>query len=213
MTIEIKGLYEIDEIEKLVDLFLGAFGDYPKLEYSFPKVETRKAALEASLRFYCAYDMRYGKAYALDQQVNEAILMVESEKMKYSFLKHVLSGSYSKKYRQVMGRMTRAEKKRRSALFAELDRLELGLDLPDPHIYLDFLGVKPELQGQGRGRKLMESVCRYADEREVPLMLFTNTQEDVRFYTSLDFQLIGETKSEKFGFTNWYMAREVKPAL
>lgn len=208
MTIEIKGLYKVDNLEKMVNLFRKAFEAYPKLEVSFKNKETRKMALEASLYFYCAYDMKYGKAYSLDEQINEAILMVESEEMKYSFFRHLRAGSYSREYRQSMAKLTKEEKNIRKALFAELDELELQIDIPEPHIYLDFLGVDPDLQRQGRGRKLMNFICKYGEERNIPLMLFTNTEADVMFYKSMGFEIIGETKSEKFGFTNTYMIRK-----
>ena len=51
----------------------------------------------------------------------------------------------------------------------------------------------------------MTQVCRYADEVCLPVMLFTNTADDVKFYQSLGFDVIGETSSEKFGFVNTYM--------
>ena len=90
-------------------------------------------------------------------------------------------------------------------MFEELDRLEAGVDIPRPHIYLDFLGVDEKYQHQGRGRKLMTEVCRYADNKELPIMLFTNTEDDIRFYESLGFKIIGKTASQKFGFTNTYL--------
>ena len=51
----------------------------------------------------------------------------------------------------------------------------------------------------------MTQVCRYADEVGLPVMLFTNTADDVKFYQSLGFDVIGETSSEKLGFVNTYM--------
>ena len=56
--------------------------------------------------------------------------------------------------------------------------------------------------------RLMTNVCSYADSVRLPLMLFTNTADDVRFYQSLGFKIIGETSSKKFGFTNTYLIYE-----
>lgn len=104
-----------------------------------------------------------------------------------------------------MNLLSKKDRATRVALFEELDKLETTIDIPTPHIYLDFLGTKPEFQGQGRGRRLMKQVCSYADNVKLPIMLFTNTSADVRFYQSLGFKVIGETSSEKFGFTNTYL--------
>ena len=55
---------------------------------------------------------------------------------------------------------------------------------------------------------MMKKVCGYADSVSLPIMLFTNTEADVAFYQSLGFRTIGETASEKFGFTNTYLLYE-----
>ena len=54
----------------------------------------------------------------------------------------------------------------------------------------------------------MSQVCRYADQIGLPIMLFTNTADDIKFYQSLGFRIIGETSSERFGFVNTYMLYE-----
>lgn len=207
VSIKIDGLFEVQSIDILTELFLDAFQNYPKLMFAFQQSECRRTALEATIRYYCAYDLKYGKAYALDQKVREAVVIVESNQMKYNFLRHFVAGSYSKEYRKAMNRLTREEKKKRILLFQEIDRLETTIELPKEHLYIDFLGVKTEMQGQGRGRRLMEYICHYSDQRKLPLMLFTNTDMDVKFYHGLGFHLAGETQSMQFGFTNWYMVR------
>ncbi|HML37117.1 MAG TPA: GNAT family N-acetyltransferase [Bacillota bacterium] len=210
MAINITELTELTgkDIDRITDLFLDAFHDYPKLESAFPEGKKRKAALEATIRFYAAYDLRFGKGYALDPAINEAVLIVESEEMHYSFFRHLRAGSYSGKYGKAMKQLTQEDRQKRLQLFEELDAMEKTLDIPHPHLYIDFVGVRTELQGQGRGRRLMNRICGYADERELPLMLFTNTEEDIRFYSSLGFEMIGETHSDKFKFTNCYMVRK-----
>lgn len=210
MAINIATLTELTgkDIDRITDLFLDAFHEYPKLKFAFSEKEKRLAALEATIRFYAAYDLRFGKGYALDQAVNEAVLIVESEEMHYSFFRHIRAGSYSRKYWKAMERLTQEDRQKRIQLFEELDAMEKTLNIPHPHLYVDFLGVRTELQGQGRGRRIMSQICGYADERKLPLMLFTNTEEDVSFYSSLDFEMIGETHSDKFKFTNCYMVRK-----
>lgn len=210
MPIKIPFLEEltVKDIDQVTELFLDAFHEYPKLEFAFPKKEKKQAALEAAIRYYAAYDMKFGKGYSLDKNVNEAVLIVESEKMNYSFFRHLRAGSYSRKYRKVMKQLDEEDRRKRIELFKELDAMERNLDIPMPHLYIDFLGVRTDLQGQGRGRKLMNHICGYADGRKLPIMLFTNTEKDIRFYESLGFEKIGETHSRKFGFTNWYMVRK-----
>lgn len=206
----ISGLHKISksEREKLYTALTDAFREYPKMRAAFSDEKSQMAALEATIRYYAAYDTHYGSAFSLDENINEAVLLVHSDDMYYTLPRHILAGSYSKQYRAAMNRLSKSDRKRRIQLFDELDRLETTVDIPRPHIYLDFLGVKSDYQHQGRGRKLMTAVCRYADSVQLPIMLFTNTDEDVAFYRSLGFNIIGITSSEEFGFTNTYLLYE-----
>ena len=42
----------------------------------------------------------------------------------------------------------------------------------------------------------------------LPIMLFTNGEEDIRFYLKNGFKIIGVTSSEEFGFENTYVLYE-----
>ena len=59
---KIKNLYKLnrDDREKLVQTYIDAFKYYPKLMNAFPDTNKKDAALEATLRFYTAYDMEFG---------------------------------------------------------------------------------------------------------------------------------------------------------
>ena len=207
MKIEIPQLYKLkkSDSEKLVMTYMSAFEQYPKLMNAFPDEKKRLLALEATIRYYTAYDLTYGQGYSLDENIREAVLLAHSDRMNYTFLKHLIAGSYSSGYRKAMNRLSAEDRKLRNELFEELDRLEKTMDIPRPHIYLDFLGFAREYQHQGRGRRLMTHICGCADRLGLPLMLFTNTEEDVRFYQSLGFHIIGQTSSDCFGFTNTYL--------
>jgi hypothetical protein len=123
MEIKIHTLEEltIRDIDRVTDLFMDAFHDYPKLKLAFPQNESRLAALEATLRFYIAYDMKFGKCYSLDKMVNEAILIVESDQIKYNFFRYLIAGSYSRKYINAMKRLGKEGRQNRIKLFEELD--------------------------------------------------------------------------------------------
>ncbi len=207
---EISGLYKLaraDE-EKLLRTFLDAFQDYPKLMHAFPEKKTRLVALEATLRHYMAYDMEYGEAFALDGGIREGVCIVHSDEMDYTQDRLEKAGSYGSAYLATMDRLTEAERRKWVGLFEELDALEKTVDLPNPHLYVDFLGVQTSCQHQGRGRKLMNAVCQYAKSENLPLMLFTNTEEDVAFYQSLGFRTAGIVHSETYGFVNTYLVRD-----
>ena len=154
-NLNIPGLYRIkkSDREKVIRTYLSAFQKYPKLMNAFPNQRERLFALEATIRYYCAYDLHYGAGFSLDDEVNEAVLLIHSDKMNYSLPKHILSGSYSREYRKVMKLLSAADRRKRTRLFDELDALEKNVEIPSPHLYLDFLGTKQNTKGKDAGAK------------------------------------------------------------
>ncbi|MCB6993490.1 GNAT family N-acetyltransferase [bacterium 210820-DFI.6.37] len=208
---EIKELYKLEkqDQEKLILTFMDAFRAYPKLTRAFPEKAAKDAALEATLRYYVAYDMEYGAAFSTDEEIKDGVCIVHSDDMEYTKERHIKAGSYSPEYQAAMDRLSLPQQQRRVELFDELDQLEKEISIPFPHLYADFLGVREAFQRQGRGRKLMRAVCDYAQKQGLPVMLFTNTDEDVAFYQSLGFKVIGIVESDRFGFINTYLLKEV----
>ena len=205
--IDIPGLYRLKrkDREKLILTFLDAFDEYPKMLKIFPEKRKRLLALEATLRFYTSYDLTYGAGFSLDENIHEAIVLLYSEKMEPSFLKYLAAGSYGREYRRVLSKLSPEDRKLREALFDELEYLERNMEFPEKYIYADFLGMEKAYQHQGRGHRIMEQVCRFADKVGRPIVLFTNTEDDIKFYHSLGFETIGETSSETYGFVNTYV--------
>ena len=73
MKPEIKELYKIKEenLEQVYEMMTKAFKNYVKLVGTFPDWEDRQAAIEMVIRFYGAFDFRYGNAYSLDEKMAE----------------------------------------------------------------------------------------------------------------------------------------------
>ncbi len=210
MAIKIKGLLEVISIERVTEVLLDAFANYPKLMKAFPEKYARHNALEASIRYYGQFDMYYGKAYTLDEDVFEVALILESKEMKTSKPRCLKAGCYSYEYQAVKERMPVEDRKKRLNLFSELIKLEKNVPVPKKYLYIDFLGVAKDKQGEGRGSRLMEKICEYADAEDLPIVLFTNTNKAKQFYEKFDFTEITTVTSEKFEFTNTYLKREPK---
>jgi len=70
-----------------------------------------------------------------------------------------------------------------------------SVKLPEPHTYLIMLGVHPEFQGQGIGKKIIEQV--EAMSRAIPgckgVGLDTEEAENVKIYESCGFTVHGES--------------------
>lgn len=214
MKFDIKELHKIEEKDygRLLEMFRESFHDYPKLLKAFPDRTDRDAAIDMVIYFYFAYDAKYGTAYSLDENIDEAVVVVHSDEMNYSEERCAAANCENENFQAAAAKLTPEQVQFWWDFFDEFDRQEAALDIPKPHIYVDYVAVRNSLQGQGRGSQIIQTLCRYADEVQLPVMLFTNGEEDVRFYLKNGFRVLGITKSEEFRFENTYMLYEPKKA-
>lgn len=210
MKPEIKELYKIEEKDyrKLYEMYLEAFADYPKLMKAFPDDEVRREAITMVVSYYLAYDLAYGAAFSTDENINEAITLLHSDEVDYSDERCAAAGCENNEFRDAAAKLSRQQIRRWWEFFDELDRTESELEIPSPHIYVDYVAVRSGLQGQGRGSGIISALRRYCDEIGLPAMLFTNGEDDVNFYLKNGFRIIGVTRSEEYGLENTYMLYE-----
>ena len=215
MKPEMKELHKLteEELAGAYDMMIRSFRNYPKLIGTFPDWDDRQAAIEMVLRYYGEFDFKYGNAYSLDETISEVLMIMYSEEEEYTEERFAAAGSDSEAFRAAASRLSEENIKRWWDFFDELDRKEAELEtIPERYLYADFLCVSDEVQGQGRGSRIIQTACRYADEIGLPIVLFTNGEEDVRFYEKNGFQIIGVTTSEEFGFENTYVMYEPETA-
>jgi predicted N-acetyltransferase YhbS len=78
-------------------------------------------------------------------------------------------------------------------------------DPKKPHWHLDPLTVKPEMQGQGIGTKLLTHFCKIVDESGLPAYLETDQTRNVTLYERFGFAVTGEVPV--FDVPTWFMWR------
>jgi GNAT superfamily N-acetyltransferase len=93
-----------------------------------------------------------------------------------------------------------------------LMRLEAGFDaarrrhVPGRHCYVPLLGVRPQAQGRGFSRALLETLFAVTDRQKVPVYLETMKEVNVAIYQRLGFELVG-TSTLAAGLPNWELRR------
>lgn len=207
MAAKIRGLIRVRDKEKVIATLTSAFTNYPKLAKAFPEQGRRAIAIEANLRFYVAYAMKFGQAYTLDDKCQVMVVIIPSSRRKASKLKYIIAGSYSKRYKNAVLSLTEEEQKTRLEIFEEMNQMETEIVFPSKYIYVSFLGVKSEYQKQGNGREILDKIITYAKEKKLPIVLFTNEPKGVEFYQSMGFKIMGITSSKKFQFINIYLIK------
>ena len=74
-----------------------------------------------------------------------------------------------------------------------------------PHCYLALIGVRPELQGRGMGRALMQDWLVEVDNRLATGYLETDREDMVAFYRAAGFEV--NSRMREFDTDIWCMAR------
>lgn len=84
---------------------------------------------------------------------------------------------------------------RRTARFARFgSAVEAGLRAavpPEGAWYLEVLGVRPDAQRRGHGRRLLVPVLDEADRTRASCYLETSREENVRYYEGFGFRVVG----------------------
>lgn len=79
---------------------------------------------------------------------------------------------------------------------------------PQPHFYVNVLGVNPHSQGMGIGRQLLEHIHILSDRhaKSSGVALDTQTEKNVAFYQNLGYQ-VSSTKNLEH-LQHWFMFRK-----
>jgi len=82
-------------------------------------------------------------------------------------------------------------------------------DSDDAHWHLGPIGVDPDVQGNGIGRRMMEAYCSAIVDKTTHSVLETDKPENVRFYRKFEFEVVKEV--EVIGIKTFFMARSSRP--
>lgn len=82
----------------------------------------------------------------------------------------------------------------------------------EPHYFIQVLGVDERAQGQGHGRRLVESLLRHCDANHLPVYLETGNPDNLCFYEKFGFQIKGNYKLMG-GLRLWKLLRQPERAV
>jgi ribosomal protein S18 acetylase RimI-like enzyme len=76
------------------------------------------------------------------------------------------------------------------------------------HYYIMTVGVLPERQGLGVGKRLMSKALEIVDAHNMACFLETQNQNNVPIYRKLGFEVVSDKEIPKGGLHNWGMLRQ-----
>ena len=172
-----------DNMEKYIDTVVEAFNGYPLFQYIFRKkydadLMTRITNLDLRTRFHTLAGIASSAKF-------ESILIIEPPLAKkpgmLDYIKHADARDAAVFIKPSTYRQDSFEN-------YAVKKMRPYMDEKTWYIYI--FTTKKEYQRKGYGKKLMNLMCSYADERKCRISLETNLEDNVAMYEQFGFRLM-----------------------
>jgi GNAT superfamily N-acetyltransferase len=178
----------VSDIESASHTLARAFENDPFFRQLFPHPATRQQDTVRSLRCLLRFAVCHGEVYATSSGMEGVALWAPPEMTRVGSLWHFIETGAIWLPLTVGVRFMR----RIMAYLRHTERHWARL-APEPHWYLQVLGVAPEHQGHGYSRRLMEGQLQRIAEAGLPCCLDTENPKNLSFYEHLGFRRLEET--------------------
>ena len=193
------------EIPQATAMLARAFRDYSMGEFLSPDPSRRDAAMRWLFAASLRYGLRYGEVWAAVGQgglIEGAAIWWAPEFVEPDDDRAEETGLADGLL--VVGPTVWSQLMEASQLRAELHHRVA----PDPHWYLDFLGVDLALQGHGIGSALLQPMLDRLDADRLPAYLETSAPRNLDYYPRFGFTLADEVAIPGRDRTFYAMRRE-----
>jgi ribosomal protein S18 acetylase RimI-like enzyme len=191
-----------DRTRDAISTLTRAFMPDPIFSFYFPDSESRAEVFDAFFNDIVCSHIRFGHVYGaiLDGTVVGAAVWRPPDAGEPTTADRERSFAAERRVRD----MNHAAADRLFEGFATLERYHP----PEPHWYLFFAGIEPELQGRGIGSTLLSPVLKIADRAETLCYLETPFPRTHAFYRTLGYEIARESNPFAGAPKVWTMLRK-----
>jgi ribosomal protein S18 acetylase RimI-like enzyme len=163
-------------------------------------LKLRQTAFAGPLRYY----WKYGAAYAVSDRLEGIITLIPGELSDMTLWRLLRSGAMW----SGMGLADAVRLGRKMGPVFSPVQVDRKQNMQGgPYLYLPMLGVAAEHQGQGVGGRLLRTLIAHCEQARLPLYLETETERNVRWYTSFGFEVIKQINLPVINLPMWEMVR------
>lgn len=130
------------------------------------------------------------------------LMMLPPEQIDLSIFKMIKAGLVPMLFKMGLPSLSRMMR------FMDFAEKEHKAAASSDHYYIMTVGVLPERQGKGVGKKLMTRALEIVDANTVGCYLETQNPDNVPIYQRLGFEIVSDKEIPKGGLHNWGMLRE-----
>lgn len=194
-------LLKPSEVNPAADVISTAFLDDPLCTFMLPNRKTRLSALKKFFRAYCHVSIQNRRGYGVGMPLKGVAFWMPPNKPDLSINVRSLRLFLPLLFTAYPLGYVRARK-----ILVQTDVLHQKY-APEPHYYLDNIGVLPSERGQGKSSALIRPFLKKADEEKVIAYTDTVTRENVPLYEHFEFQLMEQCGIPGTGLTVWALRR------
>lgn len=188
------------DYKKAGGILAEAFKNDPVWKYVLAdcSIDQKRALFEIPMK----YGMKYGKVYAPSSKLEGVAFWVPGHYATMTFGRILRSGAFFSAIK--MG----SEPAKKMEVLQQFD-IDKKKNMGNrPYIYLFVIGVNPNQQGQGFGKKLLLNVLNDGNKSGLPVYLETSTEKNMEMYTKFGFKVIKKVYLDNIDTPHWEMIRE-----
>lgn len=191
------------DVERAAQVIAQAFVDDPLTSYMLPFRSTRIKTLLKFFRVYAEINIKNGCGFGVGEPLQGVAFWKFPAQDSMSISVKSLG-----KFLPLLFTMYPIGHFRARKIIAQIDALHTK-HVPEPHFYLDNLGVLASARGQGLSSALIRPFLKMADEQKVSAYTDTVTKSNVPLYEHFGFQCVEESFIEGTGITAYALKRPV----
>jgi GNAT superfamily N-acetyltransferase len=165
-----------------------SLNEYPLFTTFIPNLTERKVKLPILFEFMIRFGIRYGEVHATSSNFEAVALWFPSENAEWTALKMIRVGGFALIYYYLRNISVMSKLMTYNEYAFEIHNRQASF----PHWYLALLGTKPNCQGQGYARKLLQYMFTCIDKENMPAYLETHDRENIPIYQHFGFQIVEE---------------------
>lgn len=178
-----------------------AFYTDPMLNFIYGKTINEPGKLNSFFRATFRYAALFGECYSTPDG-DGILMMLPPDQTNMTIGKMFKAGMLAGFFKMGWASLSRS--------MALMDFVEKQHKAATPfdHYYIMTMGVLPDRQGKGVGRKLMEKALEIVDTNNMPCFLETQSKKNVPIYQRFGFEIVSDKEFQNGKLNNWGMLRQ-----
>lgn len=191
------------DLPKAAEILANAFMDDP-LACAFKELPDFKEKFTAFFQVPITYAHKYGEVFAPSKDLEGIMAWTPGHKAEMSLWRIMRSGAIKpamqmgQAYKNIKPFVVQTTKDRKHFM--------KGKDF----YYLAIIGVSPDHQGKGFGKRLLQAFIEHGKKNDLPLYLETETEQNSSLYQHFGFKTLNQTEMPSLNMNLWSMVRESK---